>query len=425
MSKIIVIGGGAAGMMAAIAAARNGHQVHLYEKNEKLGKKIYITGKGRCNLTNASDMETVFENVVTNRKFLYSAFYNLTNDDVIKFFDQSGCKTKVERGNRVFPVSDHSSDVISALANEMKKLSVNTHLKTEVQKIIHDETNVSGIMLSTGEVVHADAVIVATGGLSYPSTGSTGDGYRFAKDAGHTVTSLNPSLVSIHLKEDWIRSLQGLSLRNINAVVIADKPLPNVSSKDLKKVKEGKVLYEAFGELLFTHFGVSGPVILSASSYLIPYLNLCEMKLKIDLKPALSYEQLDARILRDFEEMINKQFKNALDHLLPQKLIGVIITLSGISPEKQVNAITKEERLNLVHLIKNLTFDISRLGGYNEAVITKGGISVKEINPSTMESKKIKGLYFCGEVLDVDALTGGYNLQIAWSTGFTAGNAIT
>ncbi|WP_066717937.1 NAD(P)/FAD-dependent oxidoreductase [Clostridium sp. Marseille-P299] len=425
MSKIIVIGGGAAGMMAAIAAARNGHQVHLYEKNEKLGKKIYITGKGRCNLTNASDMETVFENVVTNRKFLYSAFYNLTNDDVIKFFDQSGCKTKVERGNRVFPVSDHSSDVISALANEMKKLSVNTHLKTEVQKIIHDETNVSGIMLSTGEVVHADAVIVATGGLSYPSTGSTGDGYRFAKDAGHTVTSLNPSLVSIHLKEEWIRNLQGLSLRNINAVVTADKPLPNVSPKDLKKVKEGKVLYEAFGELLFTHFGVSGPVILSASSYLIPYLNLCEMKLKIDLKPALSYEQLDARILRDFEEMINKQFKNALDHLLPQKLIGVIITLSGISPEKQVNAITKEERLNLVHLIKNLTFDISRLGGYNEAVITKGGISVKEINPSTMESKKIKGLYFCGEVLDVDALTGGYNLQIAWSTGFTAGNAIT
>lgn len=425
MSKIIVIGGGAAGMMAAIAAAKNGHQVHLYEKNEKLGKKIYITGKGRCNITNASDMETVFENVVTNRKFLYSAFYNLTNDDVIKFFDQSGCKTKVERGNRVFPISDHSSDVISTLANEMKKLSVIIHFNTEVQKILHDDDNVSGIMLSKGETVNAEAVIVATGGLSYPSTGSTGDGYRFAKEAGHAVTPLNPSLVSIHLKEEWIRDLQGLSLKNINAVVTVNKPLPNVSSKDLKKVKEGKVLYESFGELLFTHFGVSGPVILSASSYLIPYLNLCEMKLQIDLKPALSYEQLDARILRDFEGMINKQFKNALDHLLPQKLIGVIITLSGISPEKQVNAITKEERLRLVHLIKNLTFDISRLGGYNEAVITKGGISVKEINPSTMESKRIKGLYFCGEVLDVDALTGGYNLQIAWSTGFTAGNAIT
>ena len=424
MSKVIVIGGGAAGMMAAIAAARNGHQVHLYEKNEKLGKKIYITGKGRCNITNASDMETIFENVVTNRKFLYSAFYNLTNEDVIKFFDQSGCQTKVERGNRVFPISDHSSDVISTLANEMKKCSVVVHFNSEVKKIVNDESKVTGIQLSNGEIVKADAVIVATGGLSYPSTGSTGDGYRFAKEVGHTVTSLNPSLVSIHLKEDWIKNLQGLSLRNINAKVIVDKPMQNLSSKELKKVKEGKVLHEAFGELLFTHFGVSGPVILSASSYLIPYINLCDMKLSIDLKPALSYEQLDARILRDFEEMINKQFKNALDHLLPQKLIGVIINLSGISPDKQVNAITKEERLGLVHLMKNLTFEINRLGGYNEAVITKGGISVKEVNPSTMESKLLNGLYFCGEVLDVDALTGGYNLQIAWATGYTAGDAI-
>ena len=423
MSKVIVIGGGAAGSMAAIAAARNGHEVHLIEKNEKIGKKIYITGKGRCNITNASDMETVFENVVSNRRFLYSAFYNYTNEDVMKFFDNAGCKTKVERGNRVFPVSDHSSDVIAVLHETMKKLSVTIHFNKEVQKLLIEDGAIQGVILTSGEILKSSVCIVATGGLSYPSTGSTGDGYRFAKEAGHTVTPLHPSLVSIHLKESWIKSLQGLSLKNINAVIKAGKVFKEGNPK-AKKVKEGKVLYEAFGEMLFTHFGVSGPVILSASSYLIPYLATCEMKLHIDLKPALSYEQLDARILRDFEEFINKQFKNALDHLLPQKLIGVIITLSGISPDKQVNAITKEERTRLVQLIKNLTFDIERLGGYNAAVINKGGITVKEINPSTMESKLVSGLYFCGEVLDLDALTGGYNLQIAWSTGYTAGNAI-
>lgn len=411
-------------MMAAIAASRKNNEVLLIEKNEKLGKKVYITGKGRCNITNASDMETIFENVVTNKRFMYSAFYNFSNEDVVKFFEQAGCETKVERGNRVFPVSDHSSDVIKALADEMKRLSVKVMFGREVTKVCVENGCVTGVMLKDGTIEKADACIVATGGLSYPSTGSTGDGYRFAKEAGHKVTPLNPSLVSVHLKGEVFKELQGLSLKNVNAVVKAGRIFPEAPPKLTRKLTEGKIIYEDFGEMLFTHFGVSGPIILSASSNLIPYLSLCDLVLSIDLKPALTEEQLDARILRDFEESINKQFKNALDHLLPQKLIGVIIKLSGISPEKQVNAITKEERNRLVKLIKNLTFDISRLGGYNEAVITKGGVAVKEINPSTMESKLVQGLYFCGEVLDVDALTGGYNLQIAWSTGYTAGNSI-
>ncbi|BCN31422.1 BaiN/RdsA family NAD(P)/FAD-dependent oxidoreductase [Anaeromicropila herbilytica] len=409
MSKVIVVGGGAAGMLAAIYAARNQNEVHLYEKNEKLGKKLFITGKGRCNITNASDMDTLFDNVVTNRKFLYSAFYAYNNYDVIDFFKEIGLETKIERGNRVFPVSDKSSDVIAALTNELKNLGVHIYYGAEVDHIAVKEHQVVGIHLKNKkEVIHADKVIVATGGLSYKTTGSTGDGYRFAKDLGHQITDLTPSLVPFNIKEDYIKELQGLSLKNIRITV---------NSK-------GKEVFSDFGEMLFTHFGVSGPVILSASSYVIPYMKNKDVTLSIDLKPALTIEQLDARIIRDFEEVINKQFKNALDSLLPKKLIPVIIKLSGIDSEKKVNLITKEERLNLVQAIKSMTLGVSSLREYNEAVITKGGISVNQINPKTMESKLISNVYFIGEVLDLDALTGGYNLQIAWSTAYAAGNAV-
>lgn len=422
MSKIIVIGGGAAGMMAAIMAAKKKHNVILLEKNEKLGRKIYITGKGRCNITNASEMEVIFQNIITNAKFLYSSLYSFTNQDVIQFFHENGCQTKVERGNRVFPVSDHSSDVILTLEQCMRKLGVEIRLNTEVTEIGTKSDQFSHVTLKNGTKLIADSCIVATGGLSYPSTGSTGDGYRFAKEIGHTVTALYPSLVSIHVQEDWISKLAGLSLKNIEVKVIISN-LKNNEMKN-KKMKIGKVLYTAFGEMLFTHSGVSGPVILSASSLLLPYMKDCDLEIHLDLKPALSNEQLDARIIRDFEEFKNKQFKNSLEHLLPQKLIGIIIALSNIPEDKQVNAITREERMNLIHLLKNLTFKISRLGGFNEAVITKGGIDVKEIDPTTMESKLVKGLYFVGEVLDLDALTGGYNLQIAWSTGAAAGTYV-
>nr|WP_041704405.1 aminoacetone oxidase family FAD-binding enzyme [Lachnoclostridium phytofermentans] len=437
--RILVVGGGAAGMIAAIMAARKKKKVELYEKNEKLGKKIYITGKGRCNITNASDLENIFANIVTNSKFMYSSLYSFTNEDTIKFFEELGLKTKVERGNRVFPVSDHSSDVISTLEREMRNLGVKIHLNTEVTCLHENAGRVTGIALANGSFVEGSAVIVATGGLSYPSTGSTGDGYRFAKEFGHEITPRYPSLVSIHLQEEYAKELQGLSLKNIEVTVTAGEAkvsetkvsVPETSEqeqekkgKKKKKIPEGKELYRAFGEMLFTHFGVSGPVILSGTSILLPYLNECELIFHLDLKPALSYEQLDARILRDFEEYKNKQFKNSLEHLLPQKLIGIIITLSEIAPDKQVNAITKEERARLVDCLKNMTFHIARFGGYNEAVVTKGGIKVKEIDPTTMESKRINGVYFVGEVLDLDALTGGYNLQIAWSTGVAAGRAV-
>lgn len=408
MSKIIVVGGGAAGMMAAITAAKKGHEVHLFEKNAKLGRKLFITGKGRCNITNASDLETIFENVVTNRKFLYSALYSYTNEDVIAFFENLGCKTKVERGNRVFPLSDKSSDVIGALAREMNRVGVRVHLETEVKDIIMKENCFEAIRTGEG-VVKGDKVIIATGGLSYPLTGSTGDGFRFAKEMGLKVTDLYPSLVSIHMKEDYVKELQGLSLKNIH-----------VSMKDGKKC-----VYENFGELVFTQRGVSGPVVLSASSHAIAYLKKGkELTFTIDLKPALTKEQLDQRILRDFEEFTNKQFKNSLDQLLPRKIIPVIIELSNIDPEKKVNLITRQERQGLVDLLKGLTFHILRLGDFKEAVVTKGGISVKEINPTTMEAKKLQNVYFAGEVLDLDALTGGYNLQIAWSTGAAAGKSV-
>lgn len=410
MSKILVVGGGAAGMMAAITAARNGHEVHLYEKNTKLGRKLFITGKGRCNITNASDLETIFEHVVTNRKFLYSAFYGYTNDDVIQFFERLGCKTKVERGNRVFPVSDKSSDVIGALTREMNRLGVHIHLGTQVLDVIVKGDMFYGLKIEEEpQVVRGDKVIIATGGLSYPLTGSTGDGYRFAKQMGLKVTDLSPSLVSIHFKESYVKDLQGLSLKNIQVRLCEGK----------------KCIYDNFGELVFTQYGVSGPVVLSASSHAVSYLKKGkELTFTIDLKPALTKEQLDARILRDFEEYTNKLFKNSLDQLLPRKLIGCIIELSGIDPEKKVNLITREERQNLVNLLKAFQFHVARLGDFKEAVITKGGVSVKDINPATMECKSISNVYFVGEVLDLDALTGGYNLQIAWSTGAAAGNAV-
>ena len=413
MSHVIVVGGGAAGMFAAIAAAKNGHQVTLYEKNEKLGKKIFITGKGRCNITNAADMEELFDAVVTNSKFLYSSFYGYTNQNVIDFFEDAGVPVKIERGNRVFPISDHSSDVIRALEREMKKAGVKVCLNTEVKSVEAEKGKFDKVVLKDTTTQTADACIVATGGLSYRSTGSTGDGFRFAENVGHKVTQCFPSLVPMETKEPWICELQGLSLRNVEAKILDGK----------------KELYKDFGEMLFTHFGVSGPLIISASSYVGKKFmdkngQKKELTLEIDLKPALTEEQLDQRVLRDFEENHNRQFKNAITKLFPTKLIPVMLELGGIDPEKKVNSIEKEERKQFVHLIKHFRMTLTGLRDYPEAIITKGGVNVKEIDPGTMESKLVKGLYFAGEVLDLDALTGGFNLQIAWSTGYAAGNAI-
>lgn len=407
MSKVLVAGGGAAGMFAAIFAAYNGNEVHIFEKNEKLGKKLFITGKGRCNITNAGDMDTLFASVVTNPKFLYSCFYGYDNQSVIDFFERIGVKTKIERGNRVFPISDHSSDVIGALTRELHRLGVTIHLHTAVKRIVGKEA-FAYVELEDGKKVTGDACIVATGGFSYQTTGSTGDGYRFAKEMGHQVTEIMPALVPLELEESYVKELQGLSLRNVTASIYSGK----------------KRLYEDFGEMLFTHYGVSGPLMLSASSYIGKYLEKGNLQLVIDLKPALSFEQLDQRVLRDFEENKNKQFKNAVTKLFPGKLLPVMLELSGIDPEKKVNLISKEERHQFVHLIKNFTWTITKLRGFNEAIITKGGVKVKEINPSTMESKLVQGLYFAGEVLDLDALTGGFNLQIAWSTAYAAGSSI-
>lgn len=405
MSNVIVVGGGAAGMMAAVFAARNGQNVQLLEKNEKLGKKLFITGKGRCNITNAADIEDLFTAVTSNPKFLYSGFYSFTNQQVIDFFEELGVKTKIERGERVFPVSDHSSDVIAAFSRELKSLGVAVSLHTEARELLCEQDKVCGVLLTNGKKMKADAVIVATGGISYPSTGSTGDGYRFAKETGHRVTELLPSLVPMEVRQWYAKELQGLSLRNIEICITDGK----------------KKLYEEFGEMLFTHYGVTGPVILSASSVVGKTLRKKELTLHIDLKPALSEEQLDKRILREFDANHNKQYKNSIDSLFPAKLKPVMIELSEIEPEKKVNEITKEERQRLVHLIKDFKMTLTGLCSYNEAIITKGGVSVKEIDPGTMESKKMKGLYFAGEVLDLDAVTGGYNLQIAWSTGYLAG----
>lgn len=408
MSDVIVIGGGASGMFAAYHAACNGHTVILLEQNEKLGKKLYITGKGRCNITNASDMDELFSNVVSNRKFLYSAFYACDNESVMSFFRERGIVLKVERGNRVFPESDHSSDVISVLEKALKEKGVDIRLNTRVEKLLIENGAVTGVQLHDKRKLDAGHVIVASGGCSYPATGATGDGYRFAEETGHTLIPVTPSLVPMDIREIWCKELQGLSLKNVSVRIIDGK----------------KVLYEEFGEMLFTHFGVSGPLILSASAQISPKQWGKHLCLEIDLKPALSEEQLDKRILRDFESAKNKQYKNALSHLFPTKLVPIIIKLSGIDPEKKVNEITKEERRHLVEQTKHFTLTPAGLRGWTEAIITKGGVSVKDINPSTMESKRIAHLSFCGEVLDVDALTGGYNLQIAWSTGYLAGSSI-
>lgn len=408
MSKVIIIGGGAAGMMAAVTAAENGHAVHVYEKNEKLGKKLFITGKGRCNLTNACDIEELFDAVCTNGKFLYSAFYGFTNQDAIRFFEKSGLKIKVERGNRVFPASDRSSDVIAVLQRRMKSLGVNVHLNMAVKEVLAEDGCVKGILTEAGDEADADAVIIATGGLSYQTTGSTGDGYRFAEALGHQVTELSPALVPLNVKEDVVKGLQGLSLRNVRAGIYDGK----------------KRLYEDFGEMMFTHFGVTGPLILTASSRIQKQIRKKELRLAIDLKPALSEEQLDRRILRDFEEAKNKQFKNAVNGLFPAKLVPVMIEKSGILPEKKVNEISKEERHHFLRLIKNFELTVTGLRDYNEAIVTKGGVHVKEVNPATMESRRVSGVYFAGEVLDLDAVTGGFNLQIAWSTAYAAGMGI-
>ena len=404
MGKVIVIGGGAAGMFAAAIAADQGHEVELFEKNEKLGKKLFITGKGRCNLTNACDMEELFESVCTNAKFLYSAFYGFTNQDAIHFFEEAGLRMKTERGNRVFPLSDHSSDVIGVLERKMRQNGVKIHLNTKVENLLIQDGQCKGIFIEKEKKVLADRVIVATGGLSYPSTGSTGDGYRFAQSCGHKVTELMPSLVPFNVKESWAKELQGLSLKNI-AIEIRDGK---------------KKLYDDFGEMMFTHFGVTGPVILSASGRIGKKLRQKELSMILDLKSALNEEQLDRRLLREFEEGQKKQFKNILGNLFPAKLIPVMIKLSEISPEKRVNEISREERQYFLHKIKYLELTLTGLRDYNEAIITKGGIQVKEINPATMESKLVKGLYFIGEVLDLDAVTGGFNLQIAWSTAYAA-----
>lgn len=408
MSNVAIIGGGAAGMLAAIGAKIAGHNVTIIEKNEKLGKKMYITGKGRCNITNASDMDEIFKNVVKNNKFLYSAFYTFSNDDIVNILHEEGIETKIERGNRVFPVSDKSSDVILGLSKRLRNLNVDIMYNTQVKRVIMDNNAVAGVELVNGKQIAFDAVVIATGGYSYQTTGSNGDGYKFAKDCGHTVTDIYPSLVPFNVNESYIKELQGVSLKNVKGSFFIGN----------------KCIYSDFGEMLFTHFGVSGPIVLSASSCITEKIEKQDVYMEIDLKPALSFDELDARVMKDFSKNINKDFRNSLNELLPKKMIPVIIELSQIDPFKKVNEITKEERKRLVTLLKQFRFKLASTRGFNEAIITRGGVNVKEINPATMESKIVSGLYFAGEVIDVDALTGGYNLQIAYSTGYLAGISI-
>ncbi len=396
-NQVVVVGGGAAGMIAAAAAADSGRRVIILEKNEKLGKKLYITGKGRCNVTNACERDKFFENIVSNPKFLYSAFHELDNFGVMALLEDNGCNLKTERGERVFPVSDHASDVTAAFQRLLRKKGVEVRLHCAVRGIESKEGQAAGVILADGSAIPAEAVIVATGGLSYRTTGPTGDGHR--------VKACEPALVPLVIREECCKKLQGLSLKNVSLTMSCGK----------------KKLYQGFGEMLFTHYGVSGPLVLSASSFLGKRKGEEELLLTVDLKPALSEEQLDKRILRDFEENLNRQFKNALNGLYPSKLISVMIERSGIDPEKKVHEITRQERRRLSELTKAFTLHVREKRGFDEAVITQGGVSVKEINPSTMESRLVRGLYFAGEVLDLDGLTGGFNLQIAWSTGYLAG----
>ena len=463
MSKVGVIGGGPAGMMAAIHAAKKSHEVHLFEKNEKLGKKLFITGKGRCNLTNLCESDELLNGILTNHAFLYSSFYHFSNKDIMAFFVGRGVPLKVERGRRVFPESDLSSDIITALKEELKELGVKVYLNTEVKRVLIEKNPLSegkiinnedfsfefeevdeifdqvlgepiknqkkkqkdekpaqmkGLRLSYNREIALDACIIATGGLTYSSTGSTGDGYYFAKEMGHQVSKLYPGLIPIEVKEEDVRELQGLSLRNVKI-----KIFPLLKEEGESYDKKG-LLFEEFGEMLVTHFGVSGPIILSASSVIGKELKENDLTLILDLKPALSFEQLDQRILREISENPNRQFKNGVRKLFPSTLAPVMIRRSGIDPEKQMNSITKKERQYFVNVIKNFTMTLTDLRPIEEGIITIGGVNVKEIDPRSMESKFVKGAYFAGEVLDIDGVTGGFNLQIAWSTGALAGASV-
>ena len=405
MSKVIVIGGGPAGMMAATTAAEAGHSVTLYEQNAKLGKKLYITGKGRCNITNACDVEDLISAMVHNDKFMYSSFYTFTNEQAISFFNDRGCPTKVERGNRVFPVSDKSSDVIQTMSRACRKAGVEIKVNTKVDKLAHNGNAVMGIYVEKEEI-RADAVIIATGGLSYEITGATGDGYKFAKQTGHSLVAREPGLVPFNVKEEWVKDLQGLSLKNV----------------EFSLYKGSESVYHQFGEMMFTHFGVTGPIVLTGGSSVSA--QQMPLKASVDLKPKLSITKLDERLQKDFQKYSRKDYGNSLDDLMPKALIPVIINLSGIDPHKKVDQITRDERLKIVHLLKGLSFTIMGKRGYKEAIITQGGVDVKDIDPGTMASKKMKGLYFAGEVADLDAVTGGFNLQIAYSTGYLAGSSI-
>ena len=418
MKKICVIGGGPAGLMSAYWASKNGNQVTLFEKNEKLGKKIYITGKGRCNFTNDVPPDEFLQNVVRGEKFLRGAIYSFSSQKTIEFFEEYGLSVKIERGNRAFPSSDHASDVTKTLEKACKSVGVDVRLNEKVEKIrFLDENNIAMsnilpmsriVLLKTNQAEYEfDEVIVATGGLSYPTTGSTGDGYIFARSVGHTVTDLKCGLCGLNLQGEDFKQLQGLTLKNVRLTVKSGQ----------------KTVYSEFGEMLFTHFGISGPIVLSASS-VINRMQLQNLLVSLDLKPALDEQTLDKRLLREFENYKNKQVFNVLGELLPQKLIAYVLKTSGVSAKKVVNAVTKEERLNIVKTLKNLPLKIKSLRGFEEAIITSGGIDLSEINPKTMESKKIKGLRFCGEVLDVDAFTGGFNMQIAFATGYLAGSTI-
>ncbi|MGM8249603.1 NAD(P)/FAD-dependent oxidoreductase [Clostridium perfringens] len=406
MAKVIVIGAGPAGMMAAISAAEN-HEVILLEGNERIGKKLFITGKGRCNVTNAKDISEFFDFIPGNPHFLYSALYTYTNIDVMNFFENAGVKLKVERGSRVFPNSDKSSDIISGLSRGLNEALVDLRLHSKVKDVIFNNNKIEAVILENGSKVKGDYFIITTGGKSYPLTGSTGIGFDLAKKMGHTIVEPKPSLVPIEIEESWVRELQGLSLRNIELKI--------------KNKKNSKVVYSGQGEMLFTHFGISGPLVFSGSRFI---KDGERFEISLDLKPALEEKQLDLRIQKDFKKNLNKDFKNSLDELLPKKLIPVIIELSKIDENKKVNSITKEERRTLLNLLKNLTFTVKGLRDIAEAIVTAGGVSTKEIDPSTMQSKIVDNLYFAGEVIDVDAFTGGYNVQIALSTGYLAGKSI-